>query len=82
MVDVKKGIKVKIYPTLEQKDMFHKNFGCCRKARNVVLDKYNKMHKKDSSLRPTFTFLNQQLNEAKKEFPYLCDVESTASNRK
>ena len=78
MVDVKKGMKVKIYPTQEQKDMFHKNFGCCRKAHNVVLDKYNKMHSKDSNLRPTFTFLNKLLNEAKKEFPYLEDVESTS----
>ncbi|MBE6503367.1 MAG: hypothetical protein E7Z76_03630, partial [Methanobrevibacter sp.] len=25
MVDVKKGMKVKIYPTQEQKDMFHRN---------------------------------------------------------
>ena len=78
MVDVKKGIKVKIYPTWEQKDCFHRNFGCCRKARNVVLDKYNKMHSKDSNLRPTFTFLNKLLNEAKREFPYLEDVESTS----
>ena len=78
MVDVKRGMKVKIYPTQEQKDMFHKNFGCCRKAHNVVLDKYNKMHSKDSNLRPTFTFLNKLLNEAKQEFPYLEDVESTS----
>ena len=78
MVDVKKGIKVKIYPTQEQKDMFHKNFGCCRKAYNVVLAKYNQQHKKDSSIMPTLTFLNELLNEAKKEFPYLNDVESTS----
>lgn len=78
MVDVKKGMKVKIYPTQEQKDCFHRNFGCCRKAHNVVLDKYNKMHSKDSNLRPTFTFLNKLLNRAKKEFPYLEDVESTS----
>ena len=78
MVDVKKGMKVKIYPTQEQKDMFHGNFGCCRKAHNVVLDKYNKMHSNDSNLRPTFTFLNKLLNEAKREFPYLEDVESTS----
>ena len=58
--------------------MFHRNFGCCRKAHNVVLDKYNKMHSKDSNLRPTFTFLNKLLNEAKKEFFYLEDVESTS----
>ena len=78
MVDVKKGMKVKIYPTQEQKDCFHRNFGCCRKAHNVVLDKYNKMHSNDSNLRPTFTFLNKLLNEAKREFPYLEDVESTS----
>ena len=62
-MDVKKGIKVKIYPSPEQKDMFHKNFGCCRKAHNIVLAKYNQQHKKDSSLRPTLTFLNELLND-------------------
>ena len=71
-------MKVKIYPTQEQKDCFHRNFGCCRKAHNVVLDKYNKMHSNDSNLRPTFTFLNKLLNEVKKEFFYLEDVESTS----
>ena len=30
MVDVKKGMKVKIYPTQEQKDMFHRNFAVAR----------------------------------------------------
>ena len=36
------------------------------------------MYRKDSSLRPTFNFLNKLLNEAKMEFPYLEDVESTS----
>ena len=78
MTDVKKGLKVRIYPNKEQKDLFHKNFGCCRKAHNVVLGKYQEIHEKDPSINPTETYLNKLLNEAKNEFPYLKKVESTS----
>lgn len=78
MVDIKKGIKVQIYPTEEQKVLFHKNFGCCRKTYNVVLDKFNKAYEQDNSINPTQTLLNKLLKECKNEFHYLRDVESTS----
>lgn len=78
MVDVIVGIKVLICPDEEQKDLFHKNFGCCRKVHNVLLDKYNNMHEKDNTIKPTYTFLNKLLNKIKKELDYLWDVDSTS----
>lgn len=37
-----KAIKYRIYPTAEQKIMFAKTFGCCRKIYNLMLsDKIN-----------------------------------------
>ena len=50
MTDNKKGIKVRIYPDNEQVEFFHTNFGCCRKVHNQLLAKYNKIHKKDSTI--------------------------------
>lgn len=78
MVDVTVGIKVLICPSEEQKDLFHKNFGCSRKAYNVLLGKYDKLYKKDNTLKPNYSFLSKLLNEIKKEFPYFFDVESTS----
>ena len=78
MVVVKKGIKVLICPSDEQKVMFHMNFGCCRKTHNLVLDKFNKAYEQDNTINPTIKFLNKLLKECKKEFPYLWDVESTS----
>ena len=78
MVDVTVGIKVFISPSDEQKELFHKNFGCSRKAYNELLGKYNKLYKKDNTLKPTYPFLSKLLKEIKNELPYLEDVESTS----
>ena len=32
-----KAIKYRVYPTTEQKMMFAKTFGCCRKVYNLML---------------------------------------------
>ena len=32
-----KAIKYRLYPTTEQKEMFAKTFGCCRKVYNLML---------------------------------------------
>ena len=57
MTEVKKGVEVWIYPKMGQMDLFHMNFGCCHKAHNVVLGKYQEMHEKNLSIQPTFTLL-------------------------
>jgi len=77
-MDVTVGIKVLICPDEVQKNLFHQNFGCCRKVHNVLLSKYNNMHEKDNTITPTYTFLNKLLNKTKKELSYLYDVDSTS----
>ena len=77
-MDVIVGIKVLICPDEGQKNLFHQNFGCCRKVHNILLAKYNDMHEKDNTIKPTYTFLNKLLNKTKKELPYLYDVDSTS----
>ena len=65
-IDVTVGIKVLICPDEVQKNLFHQNFGCCRKVHNVLISKYNDMHEKDNTITPTYTFLNKLLNKTKK----------------
>ena len=72
------NVKVKIYPDSAQKEMFHKNFGCCRKVYNTVSNKYNSLKKNDETLNPTQNILNKLLMECKKESPYLKEVDSTS----
>ena len=72
------GIKVRIKPTLEQIEEFHKNFGCVRKVYNLTLNEYNKLYKKDNSIKPTYTFLNSLMMKFKKSIPYLDAMESTS----
>ena len=73
-----RGVKVKLRPSDEQKALFDQNFGCCRKAHNEVLARYTTLHGEDYSKVPTQSELNKLLMEAKAEFSYLSDVESTS----
>lgn len=59
-----------------RKDLFHKNFSCSCKAYNELLGKYNKLFKKDNTLKPTYPFLSKLLNEIKR-IALSRDVEST-----
>ena len=51
------AIKVRLKPSPEQIEEFHKNFGCVRKVYNLTLNEYNKLYEKDNSIKPTYTFL-------------------------
>ena len=72
------GVKVKLRPNEGQRALFDQNFGCCRKARNEVLARYMERHDGDCSKVPTQSELNNILNEVKKDFPYIDEVESTS----
>lgn len=72
------GVVVRILPNCEQREGFHRNFGCVRKAYNETLGKYNALYEKDDSIQPTYTFLNKLMMESKKELPYLDAMESTS----
>ena len=78
MDDFVRGVKVKLRPSDGQKALFDQNFGCCRKAHNEVLARYTKKHGEDYSKVPTQSELNKLLMEAKAEFSYLNEVESTS----
>ena len=67
-----KSIKYRIYPTTEQRIMFAKTFGCCRKVYNLMLsDKiaYYKATGKSIQTTPA---------QYKDEYPYLREVDSLA----
>ena len=46
-----KAIKYRLYPTTEQKTMFAKTFGCCRKVYNLMLNERLKATKKPADLQ-------------------------------
>ena len=78
MDEFKIGVVVRIKPSDEQIEEFHKNFGCVRKVYNETLGRFNTLYEEDKSIKPTYTFLNKLMMEAKKELPYLYKTESTS----
>ena len=67
-----KAIKIILYPTDEQINLFERTFGCCRKIWNLMLDdkiKYYKQYKKKLQTTPA---------QYKDSFTYLKDVDSSA----
>ena len=67
-----KAIKYRVYPTEQQKEMFLKTFGCCRKIYNLMLsDKIDYYKETGSSLHNTPA-------QYKADFPYLKEVDSLA----
>ena len=59
------AIKYRLYPTSEQKIMFAKTFGCCRKVYNLMLAE------KIESYKTTGKFVAVTPAKYKKDFPYL-----------
>lgn len=67
-----KAIKYRIYPNIEQKELFLKTFGCCRKVWNLMLADREAAYKRDKVIyKPTPAMY-------KDEFPYLREVDSLA----
>lgn len=67
-----KAIKYRIYPTTEQKELFSKTFGCCRKVYNLMLsDKIKHYQDTGKSLMTTPAMY-------KKDYPFLKEVDSLA----
>lgn len=67
-----KAIKYRIYPMTEQKIMFAKTFGCCRKVYNLMLSDRIECYK------TTGKFPNVTPAQYKDEYPYLRGVDSLA----
>lgn len=72
-----RGIKYRIYPSLEQQVLIAKTFGCSRFVYNKMLgysiDAYEKGEKFASRNK-----FNYRLTELKKAFTWLCEVDATA----
>ena len=67
-----KAIKYRLYPTTEQKTMFAKTFGCCRKVYNLMLND------KIESYKATGSFASVTPAMYKKEYPFLKEADSLA----
>lgn len=67
-----KAIKYRLYPTTEQRVMFAKTFGCCRKVYNLMLA--NKIE----NYKTTGKFVSDTPAKYKKDYPYLKEVDSLA----
>ena len=67
-----KAIKYRIYPTTEQRVMFTKTFGCCRKVYNLMLAD------KIEGYKATGKFPTVTPAKYKGDYPYLKEVDSLA----
>ena len=67
-----RAIKYRLYPTTEQRILFAKTFGCCRKIYNRMLAD------KIESYKQTGRFASVTPARYKKEYPYLKEVDSLA----
>ena len=67
-----KAIRYKLYPNADQRIMFAKTFGCCRKVYNLMLNDKIESHKK------TGKFVGVTPAMYKKDYPFLKDVDSLA----
>ena len=67
-----KAIKYRIYPTTEQRIMFAKTFGCCRKVYNLMLTD------KIEGYKATGEFPNVTPAQYKDKYPHLREVDSLA----
>ena len=67
-----KAIKYRIYPTEQQRELFIRTFGCCRKVYNLMLQDKIRFYTEHAS------FGMQTPAMYKKDYPYLREVDSLA----
>ena len=64
--------KYRLYPNVEQRILFAKTFGCCRKIWNLMLADRNEAYQKDK------TSIEPKPASYKKDYPFLKEVDSLA----
>jgi putative transposase len=67
-----KAIRYRLYPNADQRIMFAKTFGCCRKVYNLMLND------KIESYKETGKFVAVTPAKYKKDYPFLKEVDSLA----
>ena len=74
-----KGIKVRIYPNKQQRELLNKTFGCCRFLHNKMLEERNKIYedlKNDKEQLYAHNYRTEK--QYKEEFLFLTEVDSRA----
>ena len=72
-----KGIKYRIYPTAKQVELINNTFGCVRFVYNHMLTESIDTYAKGENFASRNAF-NYRLTSLKKEYAWLCNVDSTA----
>lgn len=72
-----RGIKYRIYPTSEQRELISRTFGCSRFVYNQMLSLSRNTYVQGEKLCSRNKF-NYRLTELKKEYPWLSEVDATA----
>lgn len=76
---VTKGLKVRIYPNSERKELFSNNFGASRFVYNNILDDLNYLYRLyPGKYKLNIKLINTLLNELKNRTEWLREVESTS----
>lgn len=76
---INKALKVRIYPNKTQIELFHKNFGSSRFVYNKILSRLNDLYKRyHGQYKLNIKLINSLLNQIKKEYNFLTEVESTS----
>ena len=77
MTTVKKGIRVRLYPTEEQEVLFNKTFGCCRFVHNQTLENCKQSYEQTQHF-PSRNKRIKNLVQLKEENEFLKEVDSKA----
>ena len=79
MTTVNRGYRIQIYPNEEQRSKLNRTFGCVRWLYNQLLNMQNLRYETEPDARFLGTYnLNYILTQVKKEYPWLCEADSTA----
>ena len=79
LLNVNKAIKIRLYPTIVQRELLNKTFGCCRLLWNQMLAERNKVYqqlKEDSEALKEHKYKTEK--EYKQEFEFMTEVDSKA----
>ena len=78
VVQMNKGVKFRIYPNKEQRNLINQTLGCCRLVYNMGLDMRNKAF--ENGEKVNYSKTSAMLTELKRndEFSFLRDVEAVA----
>ncbi|NVM27965.1 MAG: IS200/IS605 family element transposase accessory protein TnpB [Candidatus Helarchaeota archaeon] len=76
---INQGMKVRIYPNQQQRELLNKTFGCCRFLHNKMLEERKTVYEelKDDK-EQLYTHKYKTERQYKQEFPFLSEVDSKA----